>query len=152
MLITVFIIGKIQDDADLAMIEKFSNPKVHLKILKNKYGSELDHYFMNSTLAIGPLELYKKNMEETSALKLVEYTARGIPFIYAYNDNNIDKDCNFALRFENNSKLIDISSIIKFAQNVSSQKNISQEMRNYAFHKLDWKIKIKEMYNFAQGL
>lgn len=150
--ITLYLIGQIKDKTTKSMINKFENINVTLFTFDNLYGDELDNYFARSNIAIGPLALYKKELNETSALKTIEYIARGIPFIYAYDESNFDENNEFALKLENNDTLIDISNIIKFINKLNTMEDISEKMRNYAFKYLDWKIKMKTLHEFISSL
>ena len=49
-------------------------------------GAELDNIYDNSDIAIGSLGFYKINLQSGSPIKLGEYCARGIPFVYGYDD------------------------------------------------------------------
>ena len=44
---------------------------------------------------------------EACALKSREYIVKGIPFIYAYNDTDINENHSFCLRLVNDSSIID---------------------------------------------
>ena len=149
--IRLFLIGEINNNIEKSLIHEISNTNIDIQMLGSKYGTDIDNYFSKSTLAIGTLALFKKNMNETSALKIGEYLARGIPFIYAYNETDIEKKCEYALKFENKENIIDIKKVIEFAEKVSSNEKISFEMRRKAFNNSDWKIKVKKIYDFAEN-
>lgn len=104
-------------------------------------------------LGIGTLALYKKNMNEASVLKVREYVSRGIPFIKAYYDTDIDNIPElspFYLNFPNNDSLIDVNKIIEFLTSVSkSELDISNIMHKIAVEKLDWSVKMKEYVDFV---
>ncbi len=150
--IRLYLIGEIKNNIEKSLIHEISNTNIDIKILGSKYGKDIDKYFSISTLAIGTLALFKNNMNETSTLKIEEYLARGIPFIYAYDDTAVEENCEYALKFENNESIIDIEKVIEFAKKVNLNKKISFEMRRKAFDNSDWKIKVKKIYDFIENI
>ena len=147
--INLFLAGNIYRRKELRIIRNLKEKNVNIHTLGELQGAKLDDYHINSNVAVSSLALFRKKMNEACTLKTREYIARGIPFIYAYNDVDIKDDCNFALRLDNCEDPIDIQKIIQFAQRVSKIDNLSTKMREYAFKNLDWKNKVKEMYEFA---
>ena len=123
-----------------------------------KQGHELDEIMKNMNLAISTMALFRKDMEEACSLKTREYVARGIPFILAYNDSDLqylDKENFFYLQFPNNDSSIPIDRIIDFVGKMSNgdhYKTISECMRSYAFQHLDWSNKMKKYLEFVEGL
>ncbi len=93
-------------------------PKWHFHLIGIKK-SELPHAPENITLygylpydkyikiyekidvAIGTLALHRKNMNETSALKILEYLSCGIPVIIGYKETNFPNIEKFILRLPN---------------------------------------------------
>jgi len=117
--------------------------------------SQLINVFSKSNVGVSSLGLYRNDMTEGSPLKTAEYCASGIPFIYAYETSDFDNVKNsykFCLKLDNNSSEIDFDNIINFANEVSQKKDISDYMRNYAFHQFDWTIKMKQYYEFMKSL
>lgn len=113
------------------------------------YGHYLDEIFSGVSIAVSTLGLYRKKMKEACPLKSREYVARGLPFIYAYDDPDIPADCKFALKFSNDDTSIDIERVIDFAEEVSRYKDLPEEMRRFARGRLDWRVKLGQMYNFS---
>jgi len=152
--INLFLIGCIPEPYRIVLqeIQNLSKTNVNIKILGNQYNAELDKYFSESTIAISSLALFRNKMRQGSPLKTREYIARGVPFVYACDDVDINNECDFALKVENDESLIDMEKIIEFAIRVTSTSDLHQKMRDYALKYLDWKIKIKEIYEFAQKL
>jgi len=123
-----------------------------------RFGNELDEIISGMNLAVCPLALYKKYLDETSAIKVAEYFARGIPFIIGYKDSGIrysdfNENNKCFLEFPNDDSIIDFSEIIDFAKLVSSKrKNVIRGMRSYAKKYFDWNVKIKEYMQFISQL
>ena len=78
--------------------------------------------------------------------------AKGIPFIYAYDDIDIPDNVDFCLKFPNDDSDIDFDKVLEFAKSTSKHSDISMEMRDYAQRVMDWKIKVLRMYEFAKSL
>jgi hypothetical protein len=116
--VAVCLLGNI-GSVYLKEIKKIHNPHVTIKMPGMKYGAELSKYFYESTIAVSSLALYKNRMNEACVLKSREYVARGIPFIYAYNDPDIPDDCRFALKLPNNGTPVDLNKVIDFAGTVA---------------------------------
>jgi hypothetical protein len=148
--IVLNLVGEYISDKDKITINQINSTKLNIsvKILGSKSGKELDDIFSKSTLAIGSLAIYRQKLEEACALKIREYMARGIPFIYSAKDPDIEQNSSFSLELSNDNRPIDFNKIIEFIENISSKKNISEEMRKYALKNVDWKIKVKQMYEF----
>ncbi len=137
---------------DIRTIDEINNDIVNINLLGKKYGVELDKEFKDSNIAISSLALYRKNMEEACSLKTREYIARGIPFVYSYNDSDLAGDEVFALKLPVNDTFIDIDEIIKFAIKVSEELHADTKMRDFAKQKLDWTIKVAQMETFVKSI
>jgi len=121
-----------------------------------KSNKELDDIMEQMSLAIGPLTHFRNNMKEACPLKAREYTARGIPFIAAYQDADLswmEKGKRFFLQIPNNDSLIDVQEIIDFAAEVSRNPlAISGYMREYALQYLDTSAKAERFIGFIASL
>ena len=152
--IVLHIVGEVSKN-DKNLIENVNHEKIEIKLHSKKYGDELDKLFALSSIALSSIALSSialssKKMNEASPLKTREYIARGIPFVYGYEDSDLTGDEKFALKIDKDNFSFD--EIVKFAKKVSVCKNISYKMREFAKEKLDWGIKMKQMYNFVKNL
>jgi len=118
--------------------------------------AELSELTPTMNLAFSTMALFRKEMEEACSLKTREYTARGIPFILAYEDpdlKDVEPEYRFFLRFGNNESRLDMEKIIQFAQEMSPKnREISAYMRKYAEEKMDWQVKFKQYMAFIERL
>ena len=119
-------------------------------------GIELDEIYSRSNVAISTLALHLKNLKEAASLKTREYTARGIPFILAYDDPDlaeVDEQRKFFLRFPNDNEILIIDRIVDFlvriAKGYNKPNELSQYMREYAYRKMDWGVKMKKYVEFC---
>lgn len=151
--IELMLIGHLRTHQESLIDTVLLNPKITIKKMGYVSGKNLDTLFKSSNIAIGTIGLYTKDMNEACSLKTREYIARGIPFIYAYNDTDLDGNENFALQFPNNDSILDFKKIFTFANAVSEDPHsLSQHMNTFAKEKLDWQIKVREMYNFVSNI
>lgn len=118
-----------------------------------KYDKELDAVMNKMHLAVCQLALYRKKLNELSTLKTCEYTARGIPFILAYNDPNlynVDANLKFYKQFPNNDSIIDFEEVFEFmAEMQKKKKEILEYMEKYSAEHLDWTTKMREYIDFT---
>jgi len=116
------------------------------------YGDEIDKIFDSIHIAIGTLALHRKQMKQACPLKVREYIARGIPFVIAYDDVDLEDNLSFYLKLRADESPINIEKIINWANNVLKNKNIPLYMREYALKKMDWKVKMKQLKDFLEKL
>jgi len=107
---------------------------------------ELNGLFNEVDLGISTLALHKKNLNEASVLKSREYVARGLPFIYAYIDPDLNDEAKaFSLEFPNDDSAIDMQKVIDFAKKIALDTDHPQKMRKYAEEHLDYEVKMKRL-------
>lgn len=138
-------------EKQIILCEKYEKPNIIIHRRGKQFGNDLDSYLRQAHVAISSLALYKKNMKEACPLKSREYIARGLPFVYAYDDNDLEGDEDFALKLMPNTP-IDIEEIIYFVQVCSNRVRLSENMREFAQEKLDWKVKLRQMFDFIEDL
>lgn len=113
-----------------------------------KTGKELDEFFDRCHIAVGSLGLHRIGVSEGSILKVREYCARGIPFIYGSEDSDFHKDFPYLLKVPGDETPIDVNAVLSFADRVLSDTEDSVKMRKYAEENLDWSIKMKRLVEF----
>lgn len=116
------------------------------------YGKEIDRIFDSAHIAIGTLALHRIKMKQACPLKVREYIARGIPFVIAYDDVDLENDLPFCLNLPAEDSPIDIEKVVSWADNVLKDKDIPFYMREYALNKMDWKVKMGQLKNFLEIL
>jgi hypothetical protein len=145
--VIVHIVGDV--DEELRLLTNHIGDDNRVILHGSLTGNQLDRIMSQANLAVGSLAIHRNGMRQACTLKVREYSSRGIPFLYAYDDPDISTDVVWALRFEGNEEPIEISRIIAFAQKVSSIDGLSVQMREYARNYLDWGRKTHAMYDFA---
>lgn len=101
-------------------------------------GEKLDKIYDESDIAIGSLGFYKANLQSGAPIKLREYCARGIPFIYGYDDISFNDDNYFGYRMSNDETPVDIQNIIHFYDEMYDGRDFIKDMRAYTMSKLTW--------------
>lgn len=101
-------------------------------------GTKLDDIYDNSDIAIGSLGFYKVGQKSGAPIKLREYCARGIPFIYGYDDISFSKNNYFAYQVSNDESPIDIKKIIDFYEMMYDGRKFIKDMRQYTLSNLTW--------------
>lgn len=107
----------------------------------SKHGKELNQMFDTCDVGIGSLGMYRIGLMNGYTLKLREYTVRGIPFIYAYNDSLIESDnLPYKLKFPNDNSAISIDKIVEFYDQMAAMdfNVVALEMTDYAKKYLTW--------------
>ncbi len=117
-----------------------------------KTGDALDRIFDACHIAVGSLGIHRLGIKEASVLKVREYCARGIPFIYSPLDEDFPEEFPFRLKVPADDSPIDVQSIIDFAHRVFQDNSHPYVMREYATRQLDWKIKMKGLKRFLEQL
>lgn len=102
-----------------------------------------------ANVAIGPLALYRKGMEETSALKVLEYLAYGIPVIIGYKETNLDLKEPYVLQLPNTPDNVvnKVNEIYKF---VNSTKGI--RVKRKSITNIDVKCRENKRLTFLKSV
>ncbi len=104
------------------------------------YGNALDAIAEKCDIGAATLGLHRKQCGgNASALKVREYTARGIPFICAYNDSALNGDEPFVLQIARDDSPVDIQQVVDWVKALCGQADIKAEMRAFAEEKMSWK-------------
>jgi hypothetical protein len=115
-------------------------------------GGALDATLREATLGISTLAFFRTGLRQAAVLTTREYIARGLPTVLGYDDVDISDDCPFVHRVPNDESPLDIDALFVFAERVSARKGISAEMRAFAEHALDWRVKVPQFVRFAEEL
>lgn len=113
-------------------------------------GQKLDDIYDASDLAVGSLGFYKTGLETAAPIKLREYCARGIPFIYGYHDISFDESNYFAYRVSNDSEPVDMNGVIDFYEKMYDGRDFVSDMRQYTMEHLTWDNILKPVIDYLQ--
>ena len=112
-----------------------------------KTGDELTDLFNRSTIGVSSLGFYKVGFSTGSVLKLREYMARGLPFIYAHDDPDLKPDMEWCLKIPNNSSPVDMDLVDSFVERIKNTKDISIQMRSYAKENMTWTQQFRKVFS-----
>jgi glycosyltransferase involved in cell wall biosynthesis len=113
------------------------------------YGSDLDEVISSCHLAIGSLALHRNGLREACVLKVREYTARGLPFVIAYDDPDLPAGLPWVLKIPADESPVEIDALVNFAEEVGKISSLAKEMRAFAESKLSWTVKMKGLADFV---
>lgn len=124
------------------------NLQEHVEFLGRLEGEKLDAQYHEADIAVGTLAMYKINIISGSPIKLREYCARGLPFIYGYEDLGFSGTESYALKVPNDSQPIDMNKIVGFYNEVKKHEFYATEMRKYASEKYTWDIILEQVMEY----
>jgi hypothetical protein len=99
-------------------------------------------------LGIAGLALSRNGLREACPLKVREYAAQGLPFVYAFDDPDFPADWPYALRLPNEPEAIDVEAIVAFADELYSRGDPSEAIHSWAKERLEWRVKLGDLYAF----
>jgi hypothetical protein len=116
-----------------------------------KTKEELDELINNVHIGLNHLGLHRIGLHESSNLKVREYFSRGLPFINASIDDDINES-EFVMQVPSNDEKIDLERISKFIKKILEDNLHPQKMRKYAEEHLDYEVKMKQLFTKLQNL
>lgn len=114
-------------------------------------GAELDAVYDNSDIAVGSLGFYKVNQRSGSPIKLGEYCARGIPFIYGYDDISFCKPPYFSYQVSNDATPLDMEKVVDFYDAMYDGRDFIKDMRQYALSNFTWDTILQPVIDYLKG-
>lgn len=106
-----------------------------------KGGGDLSLLFNRANIAIASLAIFRKGCSKASELKIREYCARGIPFIYSANEPILNA-CNFALKIPHNDSAVKIEEVLSHFKNLMVS---SEEMRQFAYNNCSCAVQFEKL-------
>ncbi len=111
-----------------------------------QYGEALERIIAECDVGVGVLGMHRAGVKQATALKIREYTARGLPFINAVYDPAFADDPPFELRVPDDDSPISMEEIVTFAEKVKHDKDLPVQMRTRAEAGLSWRDVIKGVF------
>ena len=108
-----------------------------------KTGDELSYFFNIATIGISGLGNYRIGFKTGSVLKLREYMARGLPFVYSHDDPGIKENEEWCMKVPNDDSPINMETIAEFIKSIKGKTYISAEMREYAARNMTWEAQYR---------
>lgn len=103
-------------------------------------GKELEKVYAIADMGMGCFGLFKRGINKSSALKIREYLAYGLPVVSGVNEDAFTKGCEFFFELPNNRSIISIKDIIQFYFGLTrryNRLNMNHLIREYARKNLD---------------
>lgn len=118
----------------------------------NKYGEELDRIYDKADIAVAVLAAYKEDVFCSSALKVREYLAKGLPIITGCKEDIMEnRREKFYLEFPNDDSEINVESIVKFYDDIYKNHNreeVHLQIREFAKQNADWNIVLQPIISY----
>ena len=110
------------------------------------HGAELDRLVEGCDVGVGGVGLLNGRQYVSTPLKLREYMARGLPFVYGVEDAGMPEEPRFCLHLPNDGKPVDLPAILAFAKRVKQDAQAPHDMRRYAEERLSWKRVLADVF------
>jgi glycosyltransferase involved in cell wall biosynthesis len=114
-----------------------------------KSGAELKSIYSEADVGISSLGCYRRGLKYCSSLKAREYCAAGLPFVYAYEDDDLNGDLPFALKFPNDPTPIDIDKVAALVSACRADPLICMAEKEFARSHYDWVPIMERVLAFA---
>lgn len=137
------IIGETELVDELKQYSKELGVFDYCRFLGRKEGEALYLEYCKADIAVGSLGMHRINVMDGSTIKIKEYCSLGIPFIYAYNEREIDDNFKYALKLKADESAINIFQIIDFFKDLEMDEKKSIEMHEFAERRFSWKKQMK---------
>jgi len=95
--------------------------------------------------------MHRISLKEGSTLKLREYCAIGLPFIYAYNDDDFDDNFIYAAKIPADDSPVNIYDVIDFYKRLEGT-DYSIKMNDFARKNLSWEAKLKPVFEYLDKI
>lgn len=120
-----------------------------------KNGRELDEVYNKANIAVASLGLYKIGIHVISALKVIEYLAKGLPVICGCGATIFERHpSDFHIDFPNDDTPIDFNQVVSYYDQLmakyGNRKLLIKQIRNYAEEKADNSVVMKPILDFLE--
>jgi glycosyltransferase involved in cell wall biosynthesis len=153
MSIHLFIVGPIGDELKKSIKE--SGLERQVTCTGELSSIELDKFYNQCHIAIGTLAMQRVGLNEHSSLKVLEYAARGIPFVIGYDETNFPKGTQidqFIFRADYNGSAVDLKPVVQFAIDSMKHPDHPETMHNWAKRNIDFSVQMQKLKIFLSGL
>jgi len=110
-------------------------------------GKALDAAYDHSDLAFGHLGNHRIGSYSGSSIKVSEYLAKGIPFVYAWNELRVSDQFPFALRLPLDDSPVDFFRVLAFLDGLGNPKDVSEKIRGYCSSLPRWEEQFEKVFS-----
>lgn len=148
--LVLHLVGRVHHSV-LLQIKKVGSPhKVLFHGVLNR--TEISKIAQECNLGIGSLALHRLGLVEGSTLKVREYMAMGLPFVFGYDDIDVPEEYKYALKVEANDRSIDFCLVDAFLKNLVHEGFTSSKMRVDSSKYIDQEIKMKQFVEYLEKI
>lgn len=134
------------------LVEKY---RVDHKVLLGRFldKAKQQEVFSRMHLGVSALAVHRKGLYSTTTIKSREYSALGLPFIYAYDDPDFGTStAEFALKLDASDAPVDFEKIIEWRKALDDKMNtVVQQMRSFAEEHLSYQSKMLKIKNLIKN-
>lgn len=147
-----YVLDLVGDEGD-GSLSKWKELAHELEIEKQvvfhgrKTGDALTEMYNIATVGLSSLAMYKVGFQSGSVLKLREYMARGLPFVYAHDDPHVSVDLPWCLKIPNDDSIVDMERIDEFVRKIQYEDKLPERMRKYAEENMTWESQFRKVIN-----
>lgn len=123
----------------------------HVEFCGVKTGAELDWYYDNADIGIAPLGAYKAGVISSTPIKTREYCSRGLPFVYAYEDDGFTGMEPYVRKVSNSPELLDMEEVIELYEKTVDNTSLINDMRSYAEKNFSWDILLQDVLKYMKN-
>lgn len=113
-------------------------------------GKDLDLLYNTSNIAVGHLANHRINSFSGSAIKTQEFLAKGIPFIYAWNEEMLSDDYPYAFKIKLNEEPVDVKAMISWYSGLEDPKVVGTNMRAFFEQSSGWVNQMKSVIDYVE--
>lgn len=135
--IKFYIVGEGREIENLKLLSSKLSLEGNVCFCGMRSGKELDNLFDKADLGISSLGMHRIGVLQGSTLKTKEYCARGIPFVYAYNEKQIPEDFTYALKIPHNEEALNMNTVMNFLERIA-ELPIEETLRKFAEDNFTW--------------
>lgn len=150
--IRIKIAGEGPEKRNLASLIKKLNLNKYVVLYGQKTGKELDELYNMADIAIGSLGRHRQKTNLVSTLKIKEFCAKGIPFIYSNDEPSLTGEEDFALKIPADDSPVNFKKIIQFYSKINKIPDLPIAMREIAEQNYDWIHQMEIIHNRIQNI
>ena len=110
-----------------------------------QYGPPLDALFDGCDVGVGGLGESRRGRSVSTELKIRDYVGRGIPTVYAGEDDMLATPADFLLQLPNDESPVDLQAVYDFGLRMKAQTGVPERMRAYAKAHMAWEDQLRKV-------
>ncbi len=140
--IRLHLVGTVSDNTKRIIEELGIKEKVEL--YGKQFGKSLDDIYDKCNLGLGPFGQHRIGGKKDTGLKTKEYFAKGLPYIFSGDEPSVPHEYPYILQYPSDESLIDFNIAWNFYLSYRDNKDVVNEMRNFAIKNYSWDAIMEE--------